>query len=106
MRQTIKAFSFFFFRNQVLEMFDHAYSNYMVSEIPVCLIFLELLLLTWERKQITVHDILENQQGGRAENKAKINKSTCIALKGKQPNVAFRKSGVREVVAFIWLFKF
>lgn len=25
-----------FFRNQVLEMFDHAYSNYMVRKIPVC----------------------------------------------------------------------
>lgn len=26
---------FSFFRNQVLEMFDHAYSNYMVSQILV-----------------------------------------------------------------------
>lgn len=42
-----------FFRNQVLEMFDHAYSNYMVSKILVGLIFSELLLLTWERKQPT-----------------------------------------------------
>lgn len=58
-KQTANAFSFFFFRNQVLEMFDHAYSNYMVSKTLVCLIFLELLLLTWERKQPTVPDILE-----------------------------------------------
>lgn len=60
-------------------------------------------MLTWERKQVIVRGIRENQQGGRAENKATVNKSTCIASKRKRPNVPFRKSGVRRVMAFIWL---
>lgn len=38
--QTTNAFFFsLFFRNQVLEMFDHAYSNYMVRKVPVCFLF-------------------------------------------------------------------
>lgn len=51
-------------------MFDHAYSNYMVSKIPG-FFFSELLLLTWERKRPTVHDVLEKQQEVGAKTKLK-----------------------------------
>lgn len=49
--QTTNAFFFsLFFRNQVLEMFDHAYSNYMVRKVPVCFLFFLIVMADLGKK--------------------------------------------------------